>query len=385
MKRRQFLSALALLPAASAWSFNNEFEQYKKQQNEEFLELSKEFERYQSDYLHEFTQYEQQVSKFWRKPEYSNEITWVQYAQDYQSKTAVDFELGELRLSYLNHYDADKATLQALIKKDIEALLKETYRGSTLRDPVVRNIDKLGPRNIKNKNSQPILDEITAHYGSVEQAAERLAQASLALKHEEQNQKVVEVKIPLPRDLPNKRAGKFQSSIIKFATKWQIDPALIMAIMHTESHFNPMARSHIPAFGLMQIVPASAGRDASKAIYGEQKLFTASELYDPEINIEVGTAYLHVLQNRYLKKVKDPQSRLYCAIAAYNTGTGNVAKAFTGNSSSMSRASVLINNFSSDQVYQFLLKGLPYSETRNYLQKVTKKLDGYRNLINKTA
>src|SRR5690554_6218531 len=111
------------------------------------------------------------------------------------------------------------------------------------------------------------------------------------------------------------------------ATKWQVEPALVMAIMQTESAFNPMARSHIPAFGLMQIVPSSAGRDASKAVWGKDQLLSGQQLFNPHTNIELGCAYLNILDTRYLAAIKHPQSRLYCTICAYNTGAGNVARA----------------------------------------------------------
>src|SRR5690554_8136195 len=91
------------------------------------------------------------------------------------------------------------------------------------------------------------------------------------------------------------------------AKKWDVEPALVMAIMQTESAFNPMARSHIPAFGLMQIVPASAGRDASKAVWGKDQLLTGQQLFNPQTNIELGCAYLNILDKRYLKSITHPE------------------------------------------------------------------------------
>jgi membrane-bound lytic murein transglycosylase C len=153
--------------------------------------------------------------------------------------------------------------------------------------------------------------------------------------------------------------------------------------MLSDSSFNPMARCYIPAFGLMQIVPRSAGIDAYKYLYKKKKLVSSSYLYSANNNIEMGSAYLHILYFRYLKKIKDPQSRLYCAITAYNTGAGNVAKAFIGNTN-IGRAAKTINKKSSDEVYKTLMRKLPYNETKKYLKKVTNRVSVYNKLLKTT-
>jgi len=225
-----------------------------------------------------------------------------------------------------------------------------------------------------------LLSEISALYGSIDNAQEKLASAALIIQETTTKGELVIVKIPLPKILPFKRAEKYLASAQQAAKKWNIDPALVMAITHSESHFNPLARSHIPAFGLMQIVPASAGKDASKLMYGKPRLLTSDELYNPSFNLDTGSAYLSMLHTRYLKGITNPTSRLYCVIAAYNTGPGNVAKAFIGRAS-MQRAFGVINQLTPDQVFQTLQHDLPYEETRKYLVKVTNHLKNYTELL----
>jgi membrane-bound lytic murein transglycosylase C len=217
-------------------------------------------------------------------------------------------------------------------------------------------------------------------YGSMDNAEEKLASAALLLEEKTDKGDIIVVKIPLPKEFPFKRAEKYLAGAKKAANKWKIDPALVMAIAHTESHFNPLARSHIPAFGLMQIVPSSAGKDASKLMYGKSRLLTSDELYNPSFNLDTGSAYLSMLQTRYLKRITNPKTRLYCTIAAYNTGTGNVAKAFIGQAS-MQRAYPVINQLTPERVYEILKTDLPYKETRKYLVKVTNHMDSYSKLL----
>jgi membrane-bound lytic murein transglycosylase C len=140
-----------------------------------------------------------------------------------------------------------------------------------------------------------------------------------------------------------------------------------------------MARSHVPAYGLMQIVPHSAGRDASELLFGREVLLSPSYLYGEGNNINVGTAYLYLLYNRYLAEIRDPVSRMYCSIAAYNTGPGNVARAFA-DTTKVSNAAGIINRMTPQQVYTHLVSRLPYQETRDYLQKVTTCMAMYQNM-----
>ena len=213
------------------------------------------------------------------------------------------------------------------------------------------------------------------------QKEKRIVKVKQALVQQEEKlkkapRKVVAYTVKIPKSSLSERANKYLPAIKKEAGKRQLSPALVLAIMHEESHFNPKAKSHVPAYGLMQIVPTTAGHDVNKLYRGKDKPMRENDLYDPAVNIETGSAYLKILQSRYLKGIKDPQSATYSIIAAYNTGSGNVAKAF--GERRVSRAIKKINSMSSDEVYQRLIKNLPYEETRNYLKKVNDRMQTYR-------
>jgi len=93
----------------------------------------------------------------------------------------------------------------------------------------------------------------------------------------------------------------------------------------------------------------------------------------------MGSAYLHILYYRYLRKIKHPTSRLYCAIAAYNTGSSNVAYAFIKRNN-MQMAAPIINKLTPKQVYGKLIRDLKYDEPKNYLKKVSKRMDTYTKM-----
>ncbi|MBX3328324.1 MAG: transglycosylase SLT domain-containing protein, partial [Nitrospira sp.] len=173
--------------------------------------------------------------------------------------------------------------------------------------------------------------------------------------------------IKMVANFSNKQADKYRTTVTRFGEQFKISPSLIFAVIRTESNFNPFAVSSAPAFGLMQLVPTSGGRDAYRKAKGKDTIPSREYLFDPENNIELGSAYLNVLSYNQLEQVENEVSREYCVISAYNTGTGNVFKAFAANSTS---AINHINGLEPPAVYDRLRTNLPYQETRDYLAKV---------------
>lgn len=116
----------------------------------------------------------------------------------------------------------------------------------------------------------------------------------------------------------DKRAHKYLGMVRKASHKYGIDESLILAIMQTESSFNPYAVSRSDALGLMQVVQHTAGKDVYRS-QGRSGIPSRSELFDPASNIDTGTAYLAMLNNVYLGGIDNPTSRRYGrVITAYN-------------------------------------------------------------------
>ena len=102
-------------------------------------------------------------------------------------------------------------------------------------------------------------------------------------------------------------AVPFGNLIHEKAQKYDVDPALVAAVVETESRFHPQARSAVGARGLMQLMPRTG------------RWLGATDLYDPEQNVDAGVRYLKYLQDRFDGNLKK-------AIAAYNGGEGNVQR-----------------------------------------------------------
>jgi membrane-bound lytic murein transglycosylase C len=88
-----------------------------------------------------------------------------------------------------------------------------------------------------------------------------------------------------------------------------------------------------------------------------------------------------ILFDYWTKEVGNFPSREYCTISAYNTGPGNVARAFTGSTSKLTEAQQKANGMRPDQVYEYLRANLPYAETRDYLLRVAVARKRYQELF----
>jgi membrane-bound lytic murein transglycosylase C len=123
-----------------------------------------------------------------------------------------------------------------------------------------------------------------------------------------------------------RRAEPYRESVQRWAREFDLPESLLLAVIYTESRFNPQARSHANALGLMQVIPSRAGVDAIFFLTGERRIPTEAELLDPDTNIRLGAAYLRMLKDRYWAHIEDPDLRRYLVLASYNWGVGNVRR-----------------------------------------------------------
>ncbi|MGM0534327.1 MAG: murein transglycosylase domain-containing protein [Campylobacterota bacterium] len=286
---------------------------------------------------------------------------YVKYTQNYKSRARIDFDRGVVIVETV---DGQKPK-QSLQKAITTTLL-------TPQDP--RKVDLYSAKSVSQSGRPFLAGQVKDHDSKTvlyEWRANRFANYLVDTQMQqrtEKNKTIHYVNIKMEKNAPDQRAAKYKAYVDKYARQYGIDRALVYAIMKTESSFNPYAVSHIPAYGLMQIVPTTAGVDANEFIRGSKRPPSRDYLFDPANNIQMGTAYLHILYERYLDEVHHPLNQEYAVISAYNTGAGNVLRTFDPN---RKKAFAKINRLRPPQLYDKLRRKLPYAETRRYLHKVT--------------
>jgi len=308
------------------------------------------------------------VSKTWGGGEVKmpSRTQYVKYTQNYMSRAVVDFDKGEVMVETLDDKNPESSLDNAIVTTlltpdDPRAVDLFSDKGITLtgdKDPYLKG---LVVDNSGHDIDTPASAEAFAKTLVASKTKRREVDVNGARKH------ALYVQIPMVSNFGNKQAEKYSSLVNKYAAQHKISPSLVYAVIRTESNFNPYAVSGVPAYGLMQLVPTSGGRDAYRKVTGSDGIPSKEYLFDSANNIELGTAYLNILAYNHLANVGNDVSREYCMISAYNTGAGNVLKVFSANRTEAVNA---INRSSPAAVYKKLRTGLPYQETRDYLKKV---------------
>jgi soluble lytic murein transglycosylase len=137
---------------------------------------------------------------------------------------------------------------------------------------------------------------------------------------------------------------EYEQIVRGHARNYELDPALLAAVIYQESKFRANAKSDAGAIGLMQLQPETA---KGIAIRTGGSRFQTSDLYNPEINVRYGSWYLRHLMNKY----SDEKT----ALAAYNAGQSNVDE------------------------WRAEGKGIQFSETRHYVDRVEELKETYRS------
>lgn len=292
----------------------------------------------------------------------AGKINYVKYIDNYLSRSEVNFSDGTIIVETVSPTDPKKHLRNAIIT----TLL-------TPDDPA--NVDLFSSSDITLEGQPFLYKQVLDHEDQPIQwrwRASRFADHLIATQLKTKSvdfKKAYYVQIPMVKEHYEVRSYKYANIVQKAARKYDIPEDLIYAIIKTESSFNPYAVSWANAYGLMQVVPKTAGADVFKLVKKQTGQPTPEYLFDPENNIDTGTAYFYLLKNRYLKAVENHLSLEYSMISAYNGGTGGVLNTFDRNS--RSRAMDKLNALQPNQVYWALTQKHANSEARRYLEKVT--------------
>lgn len=332
----------------------------------------RDFKRVKTEFDRLMGNVQKESGKKWGKKESAtlpSKTRYVKYTENYKNRTVVDYDKGTILIEHLQ-----EAGVRGKLKNAVVTALL------TPDDPSA--VDLFSDKEIV-LNGDPYLQKLVVDQNGnqidsradVERYADYLVNNKLQSRKIDVNgtsKTVAYVRFTMVNTHIDKRALKYAGTVRKYSDTTQVSRSLIFAIIRIESAFNPYAVSSAPAYGLMQLVPSSGGREAYRKAKGLDQSPTKEYLFNAENNIELGSTYLSVLLNDSpLSEIRNPVSREYCAIAAYNTGPSNVYRAFSSGPAKNRRANAIskINSMRPDEVYETLRRRLPYAETRGYIVK----------------
>jgi len=396
------LSGLFGLASGSvlAESFDDYLKSQQDDTNREFQQFSSaekdEFEAYKKQLLSAFALYKKSVARVWgsQHSDIPTNTTDVSYQKALKQRSIIDYKTGHIKVELaVSPNDANNAEL---IQKQMQDAIKATLNRG--RDS--RSIIEIAKNPAKSKSSGPALlsNMVSDQDGNIlsknkqklfiKQQSQKLSKTNTR-GTDNQPRVIVSTSFAMISNHLKVRASKYLKPVKKYSKNMKLPPEIVFAIMETESAFNPNARSSVPAFGLMQLVPTSGARDAYRLLFNKDKVVTDQYLYNPNNNIKLGTAFIHKLYYSYLVGIKSAEARTWAAIAAYNTGAGNVFNTFAGKyrkskfgnrTNWKKKALSIINGKSPEQVYQYLKRNLPHKETQHYIQNIRKRIPKYKSL-----
>lgn len=385
LRKKSYIIILLYVCISATARAESEFEKFKAENYQGYAEVNAEFKEYKETLISAFNLYKKKVSKIWGDElSQTNSMKWQSFQGDLQHRSVVDFEKGQVDIAFVvdKNEVLSAAQVNQRLQNQISKLLKQGLDARSIQeissDPVSQSSGASPLKGLINIPQSYLMSEESA-----------LVVDAQKIVGDDGNTRIMyRTRFELLPDHIHRRAIKYESIIDLHSNKYKIASELIFAIMETESMFNPTARSPVPAFGLMQLVPNSGAREAYRYVYKADKIVTDTYLYNPEKNIELGAAYINRLYYRYLSAIKDPISRQWASVAAYNTGVGNVFRVFAGRYSSKRFASrkawrksafYEINKIDSEKVFELLESKLPYKETRLYIKKVRQRMTKYKS------
>ncbi len=347
-----------------------EFEGYKKQ-------IDDEFSRYKEIVSREFELFKKEIYKEWGDYLLPDKVRWVEYSQDLKKRTIVDFEKNRIIIQFKpSPNENERSIIREQLKKVVDETVSDAFNNTK---PLVniekKTKDELNVSPSPNMSKMKVVGDLLGNRVNVDQMTE---QGEVRTTTNKNGEKVSTFTIQL-KISDREKALKFKGIVDAYSKKYNLEPSLVYAIIHTESYFNPMATSPAPAYGLMQIMPSNAGKDAARVLFGSPLILLPSFLYNPENNVNVGTTYFNLLKEEYTKEIKDEKSRFYIAIVGYNVGLRNVYRVFSPDGNPKNAFNE-INRLSSDEVYAKITKNLPQRGGVDYLLKIMERMKFYSDL-----
>lgn len=306
---------------------------------------------------------EEEIRKKWDTVKLPGTMVWVDYSPEMEARGEVDFVKGTVDIEAVVPAQAENIPAlgeKKIILSALRILSAETPDGTGILKDQIRDKDGnlLTIQNMRQFIAKEVVPKV--------KKGDRPYVGGDGVKRVK-----METTIELVPNHIEVRARQYAGIVRNCAHRFQLDPSVIMAMIHAESRFNPMARSPDGALGLMQLIPHYGGKEAHAFVYGEDRTLPEDRFFDPEKNIELGTAYYHLLKNRHFSDIQDKRKKRYVAVCAYNWGPSRVRNLISAHPVKQMKAGDLLT---------LLRENIP-PETAEYLNDVIRLTEAYGKII----
>lgn len=348
----------------------SDFEKFKQDQQtkeQDFYKFANNFQSYQDE---QFIKYEKYIEDMWGDFKESSPKTWVGYTEDFSGRTSVDFDSSKVVVEVV----VEENSSDEEVKQKLEALTKK----------ILEEKDETGTRILEGQVASPDNPNQAVKPADAKAVVEK----AIITEKSVNGKKVYAISLDLVSDSDKKRIAKYEDLISKYCKEAGVEPALALAIIRTESCFNPRAYNRTGnAYGMMQIVPKYAGRTMNRILYKKDKEPGGKILFDPDKNLRMGINFLGHLKSTSWKKITNDINQRYCMICSYNGGSGAIYIALAGKTSKIPQEKwdqmmALLNSKNNKKVYN-LLHTKSWEETRHYIKVVEEKYAQYLGYNNK--
>jgi len=305
-----------------------------------------------------------EINRIWLDSITSTKKEWVDYSDQYSTRSYVNFEKGDMVLATM--VKTSESRISELSKERIKKQLAKVLSSN---NPSGRDILA---GQIADNRGKPVTKQTLDRYLNREVFPRLQREPQPVVGKDGVSRYKLSVPIKMVPNHTMVRARPYIPEVKRQAQRFRLRPELVMAVIHTESYFDPMARSHVPAYGLMQLVPIYGGKEAYQYIYGRDRVLPANYLYQPANNIELGAAYLNLLIYKYFAAETNPVKNLYLSVCGYNWGPTSIQRKIIRRYPTKSMAP--------GQLYQVLRQRTP-RETSDYLQRVTQRMGMYQKFF----
>jgi soluble lytic murein transglycosylase len=249
------------------------------------------------------------------------------------------------RIPPLDH--AEKITLEEAPADNLHLQKAKLLGNGGLIDFAVKELQAAA---IEEKGNWPLAEtaQIYSDTGHYDRAIE-------VMKHSVPSYFAVEIPI-LPREYWDALFPRpYWPDLKKYSVANGLDPYLVASLIRQESEFNPLAVSRANAVGLMQLLPKT-GKNVAKQV--SLKRFNATQLFNPTVNLELGTRYFRGMVDKFGGSFEH-------ALAAYNAGSDRVEE-WMGQGPYRDSPE--------------FVESIPFTETREYVQAIMRNASVYRQL-----